>query len=315
VARYRIYGLTLASAEPLPELQPAEGSIDCRFRLLAASPAEPAPVDWFHRWLLPDDTVGLMFAKHEGGYLLRFPGTADFLVSRDGREISSYSPPESAPETVRHLLLDTVLPLTLSLRGALALHAGAIMTPHGAIGFVGPSGRGKSTLTASFCRAGFRLVTDDCLVVRERSGRICAEPSYPGLRLWPESMHSLYETPPPTMRVTPYASKLRLAAGQGGITFENGLVPLRRLFLLAPEVDLGESQEVSISPISPRDAVIELVRYAFKLDVTDRSLLQHEFDRLTRLVKHVPLRRLSFPHDLSRLPQVQAKILADIARS
>ena len=69
----------------------------------------------------------------------------------------------------------------LTRRSRLVLQAGAIDTPLGAIALLGRTGIGKSTLAASLARAGFPLIADDFLLLRDD---IVAVPSYPGLRLW-----------------------------------------------------------------------------------------------------------------------------------
>ena len=47
----------------------------------AQAPVEDSP---FHRYTFDDGTVWTEFFRTENGYLLRFPGLADFTVSGDG---------------------------------------------------------------------------------------------------------------------------------------------------------------------------------------------------------------------------------------
>ena len=67
---------------------------------------------------------------------------------------------------VRHLFLDSVIPLILSRREPLVLHASAILFDGRAIAFIGTSGQGKSTLAASHSQLGYSLISDDYLVFR-----------------------------------------------------------------------------------------------------------------------------------------------------
>ena len=125
----------------------------------------------------------LSIAREEGGYLLRFPDYADFVVSHGGERIVYCPRRRLATSTLSHLLLDHVLPLAVSRRVPLALHASAVHVPRlGTIAFVGPTGSGKSTLAAAMALTGCHLITDDCLVVNTRS-RSIATPGYGGLRL------------------------------------------------------------------------------------------------------------------------------------
>ena len=61
----------------------------------------------------------------------------------------------------------SVLPLFLQHRGAQALHASAVVGPHGVVGICGRAGAGKSTLSYGLSLRGHRLWADDAVVVTE----------------------------------------------------------------------------------------------------------------------------------------------------
>ena len=79
----------------------------------------------------------------------------------------------------------------LGKQGKLVFHASAIETGSGALVFMGISGRGKSTLAASFATNGFRFLTDDGLTVEEGNSRYQVQPSHPSIRLWQDSQEAL----------------------------------------------------------------------------------------------------------------------------
>jgi serine kinase of HPr protein (carbohydrate metabolism regulator) len=86
--------------------------------------------------------------------------------------------------TVEHLYLNQVLPLALSRQGKLVLHGSAVDIGGQGVAFLGESGRGKSTLAASFATEGTRFLTDDGLLL-EWVGECCMIiPSHPSIRLW-----------------------------------------------------------------------------------------------------------------------------------
>jgi hypothetical protein len=312
---YKVSGLTVQSNIRLPELPHADGREPlCDFQLLPAQGSRPAPYQWFHHWVLPDGKAWLSFAKYQSGYLLRFPAMADFLVSADGKKIRCYAEPDTPLETIRHLFLDQVIPLLLSKRGKLVLHASAVVAPQGAVAFTGMTGMGKSTLTAIFAEQGFPLLTDDCLLLEERAGQLFATPSYPGLRLWDDVTSVLFEHEPSASQVAHYTDKKRLGSNNGWLRFCTDSVALLRIYILAPPEEVGGAKAVNISPLPPREAFMELVRYAFKLDITDRERLSEEFECLDRLVALPLLYRLAFPRDLSRLSAVREAILEDLSK-
>ena len=132
--------------------------------------------------------------------------------------------------TLRHLLLDQVLPLALGRMGRMAIHASAVHVPGlGAVAFAGGPGSGKSTLAAALARAGCAVLSDDCLVIAVRSGGVWAIPSYPGVRLWPDAASRLgYRG----RLVAHYSDKVRVATG--GLPSGDCPARLRALFLRRP---------------------------------------------------------------------------------
>ena len=305
--------MVLESDLPLPELAPAgEAEPESRFRILPVLEAAPAPCPFFHRWLLPDGRLWLGFARQRSGYLLRFPDLADFLLSPGGDEIRCHPASGAAPDTIRHLLLDQVIPLVLSQRDRLVLHASGVLVSGRGIAFLGVTGQGKSTLAASFSQQGFPLLTDDCLSVEDAGEGLFLVPSYPGLRLWPKVIAELFGAEPVLGPVAHYSGKKRLGFESGSVRFCSAPVPLRRLYLLAPPSGTGRTGTASLTPLSPRDTFIELVKYAYCLDVRDGERLQSRFRLFARVAEAGPVLRLSYPRDLSLLPAVREAILADL---
>ena len=202
---YKVWDFAIGSNVPLPELPECNGPAEWCFELLESRGFAPN-CEWFHEWNLPDGSVWLYFGRQDSGYVLRFPGIADFLVNRRAQGVRCYPSPGVPPESIRHLFLDQVLPLVVNGPGKLVVHASAVASPYGAIAFLGRTGYGKSTLAASFSRRGFPMMTDDCLLLEEDKGRLFAVPSYPGLRLWPETVSELFALPPELSPVAHYST-------------------------------------------------------------------------------------------------------------
>jgi len=304
----------LASALRLPELPPAatHHAPGLFFRPMLATEARKSEWQLFHQWVLPGGSVWLSFSRGPGGYLLRFNGLADFMVAADLSHIAGYWERRVPVDTVRHLLLDQVVPLVLSAHGRLMLHASAVGIDGRAVAFAGDSGSGKSTLAASLAAHGAPFLTDDCLLLREGQQTVMATGSYPGLRLWPENAAALFPDGRRLPRVAHYMTKVRLQIGGGpGVRSSSSSLPLARLYFLSgPQSERPPALQVT--PLSAGEAFRELTRCAFILDINERATRKTSFGQVAWLATHPLFRRLEFQREHSALPRVCEAILDDL---
>jgi hypothetical protein len=308
---YRYGDVVIDSAWSLEELSPADPAASDQpviaINLLDTPPAEPAETGWIHHW--PPDCGGMSLAlsAEPEGFMLRFTGLADFVISKDGRQIGAWPAPATGPETLRHLFLDQVLPRILAQQGRLILHAGAVQIGDRAIAFIGGSGSGKSTLVAGFHAAGHTLLCDDGLVLTQRGGVILSMPTYSSLRLWPESVARLYAQAPATAAMAHYSSKQRIILEDSAAN-SDGPLPLASFYLLGSEVRT-DNAEISLQRLSPREGCIVIIGNSFQLDVTDRFRAAEIFASASPIAEQVPVYSVSYPRDFSRLTEVQDTIL------
>lgn len=259
----------------------------------------------------PDGTPWLACTRTHEGYRFHFPELADFLVDRLGRHVRFVARPEIALETIRHLFLDQVMPPLLNLRGRDALHASAVRTAGGACAFIGPSGRGKSTLAAAFHVAGHPVLCDDCLLLNDDPDQLRVEPAYPGLRLWEDGWGALFGDAQSSLPVSHYTSKRRASMPEPDAI---GSLPLRAVYSLVGYEEGNPLTCPLIEPLSMRDAFMELVKCAFRLDLTDHAMILRQMRVLERVVKEVAVRRLRIPETLGMLPAARELILQDLQR-
>lgn len=263
----------------------------------------PLPAAPFHEWVFPDGVRWTQFHRTESGYLLRFPDLADYRISADGRTIVCHPAPGATDQTIVHLYEHQVLPLALSRLGKLVFHASAVEVDGGAVVFVGGSGRGKSTLAASFATSGHRFLTDDGLVVEERGEGYQALPSQPSIRLWDDSQEALLHPGTPVAPPVQYTPKACFLAG-GDIAFCSEPRPLRRVYFLGE----GDAQKIAIERLEASEALVDLVKHSFLLDIQARDLIASHFDQLSRLVAQRIYYRLDYPRRFDLLPLVREAI-------
>lgn len=306
--RFQVCDLTIESTIPLPELREmVGGSHDCRFEVRPTGKRFDGEFHWFHHCPTQDGEIWLSVAVLGEDYLLRFPDQGDFLISRDGKEIQCCPLPGTQESTVRHLFLDQVVPLVLSRRESLVLHASAIVAPEGVVAFVGKSGQGKSTLAACFGQIGYPLISDDYLVLRKTAEDWSAVPSYPGVRLWPEASDGIFSAPPKSVEIAHHTEKRRVS-DPALIPFAGQPSSLRCLYVLDDEGDTSQPQP-SIASLSPKDAFMRLVACAFNLDTRDKGLLERQFQAIGNLRAMLPCYRLRYERDFSALPLVRRLIV------
>ena len=314
MALYSVCGLKFDSSEQFPELTsidtpPASGETTI-LRRVSRLPEMGATVRAATTWATPAGIEHLYAFKKENGYLLQFNNLADFFLDPERREISFCALPETPPDSIRHLFLDGVVPLLLSLMGRGVLHASAIRTPYGAAAFLGETGAGKSTLAGSFQKSGYSIITDDCLLLEPDAGRFYARPSYPGVRLREDSLAHLAADGTATLSVAHYNSKRRLSAGQ----FIDRREPITVIYCLQRIEQSGRHpSDPAIEPLAGHHRLIEVLRYLYCLDPHDRPALIKQFKLLEALTAAVPVFRLKVPAGFGYLPMVRERVLAHLA--
>lgn len=267
---------------------------------------EPSPADeprrWSHVWTVPGGRTWMCVARTPRGYLVQFPGYAEFEVAR--RAIVCRPRPGIPASTIRHLLLDQLLPAILTSGSRIVLHASAVAIDGRAIGFVGAAGAGKSTVAGALVRNGASLVADDALVVERRRGGLVVVPSYPGLRLWPASARLIGARGARMKRVSHYSHKMRWSGS--GVPFHEDPLPLGALYLVS------QGKKSRAAAISARRSLLAIVQYSMMLDATDRATVRHGFDTASHIVDEVRVRRLVVGQTRSEL-QAASELVAGSA--
>lgn len=270
----------------------------------AGRPMAPLREAAFHEWVFPDGTLWTQFFRLGAGYLLRFPELADFEVSVDGTRVQGFPAPGVPSPTVEHLYLNQVLPLALSRQGKLMLHGSAVDIGGFGVAFLGESGRGKSTLAASFATGGDRFLTDDGLLLEWADSRCMIIPSHPSIRLWEDSQDALIGQSTAIAPAVSFTSKAQFLAG-AGIAFCDEARPLSRVFFLGE----GDALVPTIEPLRPAEALIELVKHSFLLDIEARDMLAQHFDDLTRMAGLPIYFRLDYPRRYNALAMVREAVI------
>jgi hypothetical protein len=257
--------------------------------------------------LLPWGAVWFEFFRTPQGKLLRFPQLADFDFDPDdfSQGIRATPSPDVDRDTIEHLFHNNVVPMLTADGGALILHGAAVDIGGFAVIFLGASGRGKSTLAASFAAAGFPFLSDDSVRLSQTESGYRAEPSYPSIRLWRDSDEAVLSGRAREMSGVKFSNKARYAAG-GEIPHSINPTQLRAIYVLANEAPAS----VMIQSLGANAAMMEFVQHSFILDLQSETTLGGHFERMATLANKMPVFRLDYPRDYTRLPDVRAAIVS-----
>jgi hypothetical protein len=298
VFTYVAYGLCIRSELELPELTQGFGGADVAVGL---GPVPDAPRD--------EATNGSALHVTPGQACL-YIRRAGAIRVRTGREITIDPEPGTDPATLRAFLLGPALGLLLHQRGFLVLHASAVVLAGGAVAFLGRSGGGKSTTAAALHARSGGLLADDVLAVDLTApGKPTVRPGYPQLKLLPDAVIALGETPDALPRVQPGEEKRAWA------TTGPGEAPraLRRLYVLT------DDDALALEPLAGHAAVFELLQHSYIAPALPRLGSARDLELCARLAAAVPVRRLRRPRslaglgDLAALVERDAKSLAGLA--
>ncbi len=215
--------------------------------------------------------------------------------------------PEADEDLIRTFVLGPAMGALMHQRGLLVLHASAVAMGGVAALFLGDSEWGKSTTAAACYQAGHALVADDTTAVDLTGAVPTAIPAIPRIKLWPESLRALSLDPDRYERVHAELDKRQLPAPRG---FPGAPVPIGAIYIL------GEGAEVGVEPHTGHEAVIDVVRHSYAVDLLQATGSQgRHFLQCTDLVQRLPSRRLTTGGSLDRLAQLPEAVAADLSLS
>lgn len=307
---YRVCGLTVASDRVLPELTPLDIDVArCQWTICTGLRPRRG-LQWFKHTRLDDGRLWLSVAKDGERYTLRFSRMAMFEVDTVQRTIRYTPLSRIERSTVRHLLLDQVLPLVAGSAHRLALHASSVVAPGGAVAFVGAAGRGKSTIAALLASAGWPLMSDDCLLVDLRRRDVAALPAYPGVRLFPDAVRAMFRGrsrrfPP----VAGYTRKRRVT--DPSLPFASRGASLSRVYIVGP-AGRQRRQAAIIRPRAPRQAMVDIVKHTMCLDPADRARAGEIFNLAGAIAASARIQSITWDWDLHRLEAIRDAVIADV---
>ena len=307
--RYCVYGIVVVSDTPLalPEYShDGLGQVECLsapasvFLAAMQDVSCDGPSDsWYRYAALPD-----------GSTYVRWDTVGEFLVAADGRRITCRRVEESSVESFQVYMLGQALSFALVRQRLEPLHATVVVVDDQAVGFLGDNAFGKSSLTACFLEMGYRLLTDDLLVLRESSSQVVAYPGPPRIKLFPKIAKRFLGPTAERVRMNVDTDKLILPIDEHQRCASP--VALRAIYSLAPPRDACRRPGVSIETLSPRQAFVALMKGTFNRRLVSPQRLERQFSFMASLTARIPVKTLTYPRAIERLREVRDMVLADL---
>ena len=269
--------------------------------------SDPAPVG-LSADAFDDLDMDYAVVRLGGRFHLSFGDVASFHVCFEAKTIELAAASElCSAATLDHLLYDHVIPRIIAANGHLVLHGSAVAIAGKLAIFIGETGAGKSTLSASLHRSGHQLLGDDAVIITEADGCFFGEAVYPSLRLYPETIEQVFGTDARTAPMAHYSDK-RHVTDFGRVPKESQRLPVARIFALAHSDDAPRLQS-----LTPREACMAMIEQSFAFDPSDISAAARRMQQASRLAAAVPTQTLAYPHDFAVLQQVHRLIEATLA--
>ena len=293
---YMAYGLQIASEFLLPELTPHPGTHPDVYIQIGSGSAE-VPRSCCTDARLP---------KQSRPFILTVPSVARYLIV-NGKRIWIEPDADSTEANVRLFLLGSALGALLLQRGLLPLHASAIQTANGAALFVGPSGRGKSTLAAALAQRGYAMLSDDVAALDvDDAGQVVAFPSMPYMRLWADAAAQLQRPTEGQRRVQPSLDKYLLPVAR----FCAEPLPVRAIYAL----HVGQSPDIRLQPVDYQQRFEILANNTYRAEfLAGLGVLQTHFRLVATVANRVPVYRMTRPNHPFLLDALVDRIEAELA--
>ncbi|HEU5317227.1 MAG TPA: hypothetical protein VFX49_14045 [Chloroflexota bacterium] len=319
---YRLYHLMVESQVPLPLLveEPHTAVPDVILRFGNSAYAAPPAGSRLVAGLPCDGPCHngrYVTTVHRGdeGVWFWHETVGTFFVGHDPRVIHFSPEPHASARAIALTFVGQVATFVLHRLGYPSLHASAVVTPRGAVAFLGHPGHGKSTMAAHFLRRGATLLTDDVLPLRLLEGAVQGCPGLPFMKVWQSSVEGALGLPDHLPTLTEKYEKRQLAVA-GRYDFASDPSAMGAVYVLNryDPVRAG-SATTTVRRLTRQQGITALLEHAsnraFLSPVENAALLP----LLARVTAQSPVRLLTYPSGFQHTTAVLEALHADLEQA
>jgi hypothetical protein len=317
MTEYHVCGLTIASDQPIPGLQPFthSGPDDVSIHVVDSSECcqtVPSLEDLWYSSPYCDETdeplLKVWRSSGGDGYRFSYREGAEFVIDADGARVQASWVPPMTLEDFATFLLGPILGFILRLRGHVPLHASAVEIGDRGVLFVGGPGAGKSTLAAAFAAQGYPVLSDDVVLLRQDGEGTVAFPASPRVGLWPDSARALFGSAESLPRFSATYPKHYVDLTQPGYRFRDAPIRVAAIYVLGERIPAGHTPIISAD--NRRDGLMALIANSYSNYIPDARMRATEFEFLGRMAGRIPIRNLTVADDVTCVAGV-CQVVAD----
>lgn len=228
-----------------------------------------------------------------------FVNDAGSFYAVNGNEVIIEPIANADMKVVRIFFLSNAMTAILYQRKLVPIHAAAIYDANGIVLFLGDSGAGKSTTTATLQAKGYRVFSDDVCVPIKNADGLSAFAAYPMMKLWKDSFEKA--------NIGRYQEedRLRPDLDKYGKLFNESFItearPIKKIFIL----EKSDTDVFQYMPVKGIEAFKYLQNYAYRYQYIEiMGVTKAYFDIISALSNQIPIFVITRPSQEDTLSRV-----------
>ncbi len=309
---YKIFDITFKSNFKLPALAESDTS-DFKFEVSEVNiTPKTGDIVWYLKIPYQNSALGTFaqLGKDKNYFLIKFNGYLDFFISKNLQNIIFSNKNGVDSTTIQHFLIDQVIPRLVSNNNNIVVHASAVEYKNNIVAFIGDSGSGKSTSVLALTNNSkkIHLLCDDSVLIENREDKFLTHPSYPAIRLWPNSAKIFGNDLFQHQKASEINNKLLISRNNPNSGFITEPKQLKSVYMLNPT----NNNNVTIEEMTSQKAFEEITKGVFRLDVYDKNQLKEEFNFVSQLTKNIKFFGINYKQDFNLIDEFTEKITKHI---
>lgn len=255
---------------------------------------------WHTPGLAKNGQPFVMLHKCAQGAFFVIPHAADFLISNQTVSVWVENDLALIP-----YFLGRVLGLWLETQKMPVLHGACLKVSDHAIGLLGQSGMGKSTMAAAMLNQSSQLLSDDLIPLVNDDGDLTVFPGIPQMRVWPDTGCLFFENFAELPRVHPAyekrkaqpedVAKLRLATQAAKM----------RVFVVLVRKNHMDGSGFELKRLLGAQAMLQLIANSYNVEALEALGLQAaRLKILAKIAAEIPVWELTYKSDYQSLPHI-----------